>query len=140
LALQDENSKLKKQIEALLKDKAKSTKVSLKNSIEIIGDLKLIRSKLDLDSSSIKNLAFELNGEIENLVQVYGSQSEGKAILTLMLSKNLVSEKSLNAGKIIRELGKEIQGGGGGQDFFATAGGKKPEGIEKALERIVEFI
>jgi alanyl-tRNA synthetase len=140
LALQDENSKLKKQIEALLKDKAKSTKVNLKNSIENIGDLKLIRSKLDLDSSSIKNLAFELNGEIENLVQVYGSANDGKAILTLMLSKNLVSERSLNAGKIIRELGKEIQGGGGGQDFFATAGGKNSDGLDKALDRIIEFL
>jgi len=69
-----------------------------------------------------------------------GSESDGKAFLTCYIAKNLVEERDLNAGKVVRELGKLIQGGGGGQPFFATAGGKNPAGIEEALIKGKEYI
>ena len=102
--------------------------------------MKFISAKVDLDANSIKTLAFEINGEEENLLQVYGADINGKAILTIMISKELAEEKGLNAGQMVRELGKEIQGGGGGQAFFATAGGKNPAGIESALEKAKDYI
>jgi alanyl-tRNA synthetase len=140
ISLQDENAKLKKQVEELIKEKAGSLKKNLKNNIIEINGVKFISAKLDLDANSIKTLAFEINGEEENLLQVYGADVNGKAILTIMISKDLVEEKGLNAGQMVRELGKEIQGGGGGQAFFATAGGKNPAGIESALEKAKNYI
>ncbi len=140
LSMQEENSKLKKQVEELIKDKAKSIKKNLKNSIQEINGIKFISAKLDLDANAIKTLAFEINGEEENLLQVYGAEINGKAILTIMISKELAKEKGLNAGQMVRELGKEIQGGGGGQAFFATAGGKNPAGLESALEKAKNYI
>ena len=140
ISLQEENSKLKKQVEELIKDKASSLKSNLKNNIININGNNFIAAKLDLDAGAIKTLAFELNGEIENLFQIYGADINGKAILTIMISKSLAEGKDLNAGKIVRELGKEIQGGGGGQAFFATAGGKNPAGIETALEKAKEYL
>jgi alanyl-tRNA synthetase len=82
----------------------------------------------------VKTLAFELDRELDNLFLVIGSECNGKAGLTISISKALAAEKSLNAGQMVRDLGKEIAGGGGGQAHFATAGGKNPAGIEKALE------
>jgi len=138
--LQEENSKLKKQVEELIKEKAGSLKKDLKNNITEINGVKFISAKLDLDANSIKTLAFEINGEEENLLQVYGADVNGKAILTIMISKELAEQKGLNAGQMVRELGKEIQGGGGGQAFFATAGGKNPAGIEAALNKAKDYL
>ncbi len=140
VALQEENSKLKKQVEELIKEKANELKKNLKNNIIEINGTRFISAKLDLDANSIKTLAFEINGEEENLFQVYGADVNGKAILTIMISKDLAEQKGLNAGQIVRELGKEINGGGGGQAFFATAGGKNPAGLELALEKAKEYI
>jgi alanyl-tRNA synthetase len=138
--LQAENSDLKKQIEQLLKDKAKNVKGDLKTEIAAINGINFIAKKVDLDASGIKDLCFELGGEVDNLFAVFGSDTNGKAILSCYISKNLVAEKDLNAGTIIRALGKHIQGGGGGQPFFATAGGKNPTGIEAALKASKEYI
>jgi alanyl-tRNA synthetase len=93
-----------------------------------------------LDQNSIKVLAFDLGNKIENLFLLVGTELDGKAFLTCYIAKNLVDEKRLDAGKVVRELGKLIQGGGGGQPYFATAGGKKPEGIEKALIKGKDYI
>ena len=76
----------------------------------------------------------------DNLFLLFGTEQNGKALLSCYISKKLVAEKSLNAGNIVRELGKFIQGGGGGQPFFATAGGKNPTGIEEALSKAKEYI
>jgi len=140
ISLQEENSKLKKLVEELVKEKAGSLKKNLKNNIVEINGTKFISAKLDLDANSIKTIAFEINGEEENLLQIYGADVNGKAILTIMISKKLAEEKGLNAGQMVRELGKEIQGGGGGQAFFATAGGKNPKGIEIALEKAKDYL
>ena len=93
-----------------------------------------------LDAAGIKDLSFELGGELENVVMLFGSDQKGKALLSCYISKNLVEEKQLNAGQMVRELGKYIQGGGGGQPFFATAGGKNPAGIEEALENAKQYL
>ncbi|GAA4272728.1 alanine--tRNA ligase [Aquimarina gracilis] len=139
-SLQEENTSLKKQIEALLKDKAKSLKGDIKSEFEEIAGVNFLAKKVDLDAAGIKDLCFELGGEIENILVVFGAEQNGKALLSCYVSKNLVAEKELNAGQIVRELGKFIQGGGGGQPFFATAGGKNPAGIEEALAQAKQYL
>ena len=138
--LQEENVSLRKQIEHLLKDKAKNLKGDLINEIESINGINFLAKKLDLDQNSIKDLAFEIGNQVGNLFLIAGSETDGKAFLTCYISKNLVEEKTLNAGTVVRELGKLIQGGGGGQPFFATAGGKNPAGIAEALLKGKEYI
>ncbi len=138
--LQEENTSLKKQIEALLKDKAKNLKGELKSQFEEVNGVQFLAKKVDLDASGIKDLAFELGGEMENLFVLFGAENNDKALLSCYISKNLVEEKGLNAGQVVRELGKYIQGGGGGQPFFATAGGKKPEGIDEALQNAKQYL
>ncbi|WP_054851865.1 alanine--tRNA ligase [Olleya sp. ITB9] len=138
--LQDENSSLKKQIEQLLKEKAKNIKGELKNEITEINGVNFLAKKLDLDASGIKDLCFELGSQFDNLFLLFGAENNGKAILSCYVSKSLVETKDLNAGTIVRELGKHIQGGGGGQPFFATAGGKNPAGIKDALEAAKGYI
>ena len=82
----------------------------------------------------------ELGGELDNLFLLFGSENDGKALLSCYISKELVASKNLNAGTIVRELGKFIQGGGGGQPFYATAGGKNPKGIEDALKNAENYL
>ncbi|WP_339917362.1 alanine--tRNA ligase [Yeosuana marina] len=138
--LQDENANLKKQIEGLLKDKAKNIKGELKTELTEINGIKFLAKKLDLDASGMKDLCFELGSEHDNLFLLFASENEGKALLTCYISKELVANKGLNAGLVVRELGKYIQGGGGGQPFFATAGGKNPQGISEALSKAKDYI
>ncbi|MEL4306562.1 alanine--tRNA ligase [Joostella sp. CR20] len=139
-ALQDENAAMKKQIEQLLKDKAKGLKGELKAELEEINGVNFLAKKVDLDQGSIKDLAFELGSEFKNLYLLFASEADGKVMLTCYISKEIVKEKALNAGQIVRELGKLIQGGGGGQPFFATAGGRNPEGIPQVLENAKGYI
>ena len=87
-----------------------------------------------------RDLAYMMKDIVDNMFLVLGNVSDGKANLTVMISENLNTEKGLNAGQIIREIAKEIQGGGGGQPHFATAGGKNPAGLEKAFEKAKEFL
>tara|TARA_R110001599_G_scaffold72832_1_gene201792 strand:+ start:11631 stop:14246 length:2616 start_codon:yes stop_codon:yes gene_type:complete len=138
--LQDENTFLQKQIEQLLKDKAKNLIGDLENQLEEINNINFLATEVDLDANSIKNLAFDLGKKHQNLFLVFGSKNNGKAILTCYVSKEIVENKNLNAGTIVKELGKYIQGGGGGQPFFATAGGKNIGGIKEALEKAKEYI
>ena len=138
--LQEENASLKKQIETLLKDKAKSLKGDLKNEIAEINGVNFLAKNVDLDASGMKDLCFELGSEFDNLFVLFGSEQDGKALLTCYISKELVSEKGLNAGQVVRELGKHIQGGGGGQPFFATAGGKNPKGIDEAIKSAKNYL
>jgi len=138
--LQDENSALKKEIETLLKEKAKNVKGDLKNELTDINGVQFLAKQVNLDGGALKDLSFQLGGEVENLFLLLGSANNGKAIISCYISKDLAEEKGLNAGQIVRELGKHIQGGGGGQAFFATAGGKNPDGIAKALEEGKKFV
>jgi|SRR5690625_1684674 len=138
--LQNENQDLKKKIEQLEKEKAGNLKKEIKSEIKEIENLHFLAKQVDLDASGMKDLAFQLGGEIENLFLILGAEHQGKALLTCYISKNLVEEKDLHAGNIVRELGKFIQGGGGGQAFFATAGGKNPNGIQKALKNAEGYL
>ena len=138
--LKHENAALKKQVEALLKDKAKNLKTELKAEISEINGVSFLAKKVDLDAGGIKDLAFQLGDEFENLFLLFGTEQNGKALLSCYISKELAKEKDLHAGKIVKDLGKYIQGGGGGQPFFATAGGKKPEGINEALQEAQAYL
>ena len=140
LSLQEDNAKLKKQIEQLIKDKAKGLKSELVSKIEIINGIQFLATQVDLNQEGAKDLAYELGTLGNNVFLVLATADEDKPMLSCYISKELVAEKGLNAGNVVRELGKCIQGGGGGQPFFATAGGKNIEGIKQALENAINFI
>ncbi len=139
-SMQEENAKLAKQIEALVKDKVKNMKASLIVEIQEINGVQFLAKQVDLNPEGAKDLAYELGNLGNNLFLVLATADEEKPMLTCYVSKELVAEKNLNAGQVVRELGKFIQGGGGGQPFFATAGGKNVAGIQQALEKAVEFV
>jgi len=139
-SLQEENAELKKQLEQLLKEKAKGLKSELQKELQEINGVQFLAKQVDLDANGVKDLAYELGNLGSNLFLLLATAQDNKPLLTCYISKELVAEKGLNAGQIVRELGKYIQGGGGGQPFFATAGGKKPAGIAEALEKAKEFI
>lgn len=131
--LLEQNKQLQKQINVLNSEKAQNIKSNLLGNIEQINGVNFLAAKVDLDADTIRDLAFILKNEIEDLFLVLGSDNNGKAGLTVLISESLVNSKGLNAGQIIRNIAKEIQGGGGGQPHFATAGGKNPAGLEKAF-------
>ncbi|MDI6044941.1 alanine--tRNA ligase [Flavobacterium yafengii] len=139
-SMQEENAKLAKQIETLVKDKVKNLKASLIAEIQEINGVQFLAKQVDLNPEGAKDLAYELGNLGNNLFLVLATADEDKPMLTCYVSKELVAEKNLNAGQVVRELGKFIQGGGGGQPFFATAGGKNVAGIQQALEKAVEFV
>ncbi|NRS90070.1 alanyl-tRNA synthetase [Flavobacterium sp. 7E] len=140
VALQDDNAKLKKQLESLLKDKAKNMKGDLAKEIQEINGVQFLAKQVDLNPEGAKDLAYELGTLGTNMFLVLATAEEGKPMLSCYISKELVAHKNLNAGLVVRELGKFIQGGGGGQPFFATAGGKKAEGIPEALVKAKDFL
>ncbi|MGB5171162.1 MAG: alanine--tRNA ligase [Eudoraea sp.] len=140
MSLQDENTKLKKEVAALLKDKTGDLKQSLTAAIEEVGEVQFLAKQVDLNATGLKDLAFELGQNRQNLFLLLASEQEGKVLLSCYISKPLVAAKDLNASQIVRELGKFIQGGGGGQAFFATAGGKNPKGIPEALSKFREYL
>lgn len=139
-SLQDENVKLKKQVEQLIKDKAKNLKGELVGEIQEINGVNFLAKKVDLDANGAKDLVYELGNVTDNLFVVIGIIIDDKPMLTCYISKELVESKGLNAGQVVRELGKFIQGGGGGQAFFATAGGKNANGMDEALINAKNFI
>ncbi len=139
-SLQDDNAKLSKQIEALMKDKVKNIKSTLASEIKTVNGVQFLAKQVDLDTNGAKDLAYELGTLGTNVFVVLATAEEGKPTISCYISKELVTEKSLNAGNVVRELGKYIQGGGGGQPFFATAGGKNTAGIAEALEKAIDFI
>jgi alanyl-tRNA synthetase len=131
----DNNRDLQKQLESFAKKEAQNIKNDLKNNVEVINGINVLTAIVPLnDAQLIKDLAFQLKGEIDNLFLVLGAEVKGKANLSIMISDNLVKEKGLNAGTIIRDAAKAIQGGGGGQPFYATAGGRNVDGLKEAFE------
>ncbi|CCG54137.1 Alanine--tRNA ligase [Flavobacterium indicum GPTSA100-9 = DSM 17447] len=139
-SLQEDNAKLKKQIEQLIKEKAKNLKGELASQIQTINGVDFLAVQVDLDANGAKDLAYELGQNKDNLFLVLATVNDEKPMLTCYVSKELVEAKGLNAGQVVRELGKYIQGGGGGQAFFATAGGKNSAGVKEALEKAVDFV
>ena len=135
----EENAGLKKQIEEFMKEKEASVKSKLLDSVKEIGGVKVIKAVLPLPADAVKNIVFQLKGQItENLFVVIGSVYDNKPLLTVAMSDDVV-RSGLNAGTLVREAAKLIQGGGGGQPHFATAGGKNPDGINAAVDKVLEL-
>lgn len=139
-SLQEENAKLKKQMEQLLKEKAKGLKGDLLKEVEEVNGVQFLAKQVDLDANGAKDLAYEIGGTASNFFILFGTVTDGKPMLTVYVSKEIVESKELNAGQIVRELGKHIQGGGGGQAFFATAGGKNPAGLPEAIAHAKDYL
>ena len=139
-ALQEENASLKKQIEQLSREKARNLKGVLEGELETVNGIRFLAKKVDLDAAGIKDLSFEMGANRDDLFLVLATEQDGKALLSCYISKELVKNRQLNAGTVVRELGKLIQGGGGGQPFYATAGGKHSAGIPAALEESRNYI
>jgi len=127
------NKTLEKQITTLKKANAANVKDDLLNSAVEVNGIRFISQEVEMEAEDMKNVSFSLRKE-ENLAMVLAAKVDEKALLTVMLTDDLVAN-GMNAGAMIREIAKEINGGGGGQPFFATAGGAKPSGISAALEK-----
>ncbi len=134
-----ENAEIKKQLESFAKEAQAKIKQELLNSAETINGVKVIRFVGELSAEGIKNIAFQVRGEVaEKLCFMAATQEGGKPLLTYVLSDDLVAAGK-NASKIVREAAKLIQGGGGGQAHFAQAGGKNAEGLNEAMAKMVEL-
>jgi len=139
--LREENGKLKRQVEEFSSVNTGRLKEELKSKVEKINNVNFIGAEVSLSSvDSLKKLAHDLRNEIQDLFFVGGSVIDGKAHLCIIISENLVNERSFDAGKIIKAISKEINGGGGGQKFFATAGGTNVQGIRNAIEAAKKMI
>ena len=126
---------LVKQVEAFEKESAVKIKKELLLQVETINGIHFLAQQLKVDNAAMmKDIAFQLKGEVENLFLVLAAEIDGKANVHVMISENLIKERGLNASNIIRELAKAVNGGGGGQPFYATAGGKEPAGIPILLQ------
>ena len=133
--LKNENSKLKKQLEALSNDKLLNIKDSLISEFKNVDGVKFLVKKVDLDVSNIKKLSFELGSEQKNLFMIFMAENNIKANIVCYISKELVQSKGFDARQEIKKLSPLISGSGGGQDFFATAGGSNTSGINEALKQ-----
>ena len=142
MSLVEENLKLRQDSEVLQKAHAKDLKNDLiRKHLEKKGDISLIIQEVQVKSpSELKDLAFKLRNQVDMLFGVLGSDINGKAHLAVVISDGLIKKLSLNAGEIIKNISTEIKGGGGGQAFLATAGGKDPSGIQNALKLARKFI
>ena len=132
-SLQQENNTLKKEIAALAKIKINALKDALKAAAKEVQGISFIAKEVDLDAQGMKDLSFDLGADLDRVILVLGSNKTGKPLLSCYISKSVVAELNKDAGAIIRKLGTHIQGGGGGQAFYATAGGKNTEGLGAAL-------
>jgi alanyl-tRNA synthetase len=139
-SLQDDNAKLKKQIEQLLKEKIDGLKNILVSEFQEINGIHFLSKQVDLSMSSTKDLAQALGSAKSNSFVVLASIEDSTPNIHCYIAKELVSEKSLNANVVIKELGKYIDGNGGGQPFFASGKGKNVSGIKEALEKAVDFV
>ena len=135
-SLIQERNDLRKEIEMLHSKQAGVLKDDLLKQVETGDDLNKLFVKVSLPSAeALKKIAFELKNEVPNLIAVIAAEIDGKPQIAVVINENLVSTKGLNAGQAIRELAKEIQGGGGGQPFFATAGGKNLSGLDAVVAK-----
>ncbi|MBB4804969.1 alanyl-tRNA synthetase [Chryseobacterium defluvii] len=133
----DENASLKAEVDALKKEKAKGEIGNWKNAYEQKGDKQLLVKKTSLDAGSVKDIVFQLKKEIPASVTIIFSDADHKPMITVGVSDDLAA--SYQAGTIIKELAKEIQGGGGGNPGFATAGGKNLAGLENAYQKALNI-
>ena len=138
--LLDENAELKKQLESFVAQQAAAEKATWKAAIQTINGVNFLAVKTNLDTNAAKQNAIDLTKEIENAFIVVGTNDAVKPSITISIAKNLVDEKGYNAGQIVKEIAKHINGGGGGQPFLATAGGKDVSGLDAALKQAEDFV
>lgn len=135
-----ENSDMKKEIESFQAQKVEELKEKLLEKAHEVNGIKVVKALLAISAQSAKDLAFKLlQAQPENLFVALGTYEGEKPLLTVMISQDVVKDHNLNAGQMVREAGKLIQGGGGGQPHFATAGGKNKDGLSAALDKLVSF-
>lgn len=139
-SLQDDNAKLKKQLEQLVKEKIEGLKNTLVADFKEINGIQFLAKQVDLSMSSTKDLAQAIGTSKPNAFVFLASVEDNAPNIHCYISKELVAEKGLNAGNVIRELGKLIDGNGGGQPFFASGKGKNVGGIKEAIEKAIEFL
>lgn len=135
----EESASLKKQMESMVKEKAAQAKQTLIASSTMINGINVFKGVLPLPADAVKDIAFQLRAEQENALVIIGSVYDDKPMLTAAASDSLIKEQGINVGKTIREAAKLIQGGGGGQPHFATAGGKNPDGLSAAVDKFIEL-
>ncbi|MCD4711025.1 MAG: alanine--tRNA ligase, partial [Bacteroidales bacterium] len=137
----DEHSALAKQVGKFQQNMLGIIAKTLEERMERLGDIVLASSRVELDNPALlKDLAFQIRSRYPRVCLILGAEIEGKAHLAIMLADVAIESYGLNASTLIREISGEIQGGGGGQPFFATAGGKKPAGIDAALAKARKII
>ncbi len=140
-ALTQKYKELEKQLQQLNAEKLARLKRELRGKVVEHNDLKLLREQVEVQSADdLKQLSFDLRKDAENTLIVLGTVVNGKPLLSVIMSDDLVQQGRYDAGKMIRELAKEMKGGGGGQPFYATAGGKEPEGLPRALAKVEELL
>ena len=136
----DEHEDLKKEVDAMKAQAAARIKAGLLEHVQQINGVNVIKAVVPADAQQCKDIVFQIREAMPgSLVCALGTKIGGKPSITVMLSDDMVKDHNLNAGKIVREAAKLIQGGGGGQPFFATAGGKNPDGISAALDKAIEL-
>lgn len=137
-----ENAQLKKQAEEALKERLERVRQEIVAKAEQMDGVNVLKHVFvaDMPAQAVKDLAFQIGGQMpENTLCVFGSKFDDKPLITVMISKDLVSGRGLNAGQLVREAAKLIQGGGGGAPHFATAGGKNTAGLAAAVDKVVEL-
>ena len=136
----EEHEAMKKSIEKFQAEAVERAKERLIQQAREVNGVKVITTVLPMTPEAAKDLAFKLRAaQPENMLCVIGSKHDNKPLLTVMATDDLVSDRGFNAGKVIREAAKQIQGGGGGQPHFATAGGKNVDGLSAAVDKVVEL-
>lgn len=138
-----ENEELRTQVAAALKERVLKLRDKLVCEAREIDGLKVIATviPMEVEADMVKNLAFQITAQLpENTLVVLGSKHADKPLLTVMLSKNLVAERQINAGALVKEAARLIQGGGGGAPHFATAGGKNVAGLDQAVAKVLELL
>ena len=131
---------MKKEIEKFQAQTVENVKNQLVSHAETINGIKVVKSVLPMSANAAKDLAFKIRAAIpENLFCVIGTEENGRPLISVMISEDVVQSHNLNAGALVREAGKLIQGGGGGQPHYATAGGKNADGLHAAVDKVIEL-
>lgn len=134
------NNQLQKEVEAFKKEQAKLIKAQLKAAVANAGGVSLVEGIVELDTASVKDILFQLRNEFPDLVAIIGSKEGDKCAISVAISDGLVASNNWNAGSVVKTVATHIQGGGGGQPFFATAGGKNPQGLQQAINAAKEIL
>lgn len=136
----NEHDELKKQVEKYAVEAEERMKEKILSKVRIVNGVKVFAAVLPIKPEMAKNLVFKVRAtEPESSICVVGSVSENRPMLNVIISEDLVKNHNMNAGQLVREAAKLIQGGGGGQPHFASAGGKNPDGISAAVDKVIEL-